>query len=171
MRILFNYLWPRAAFSTAVFVIGLMGVSQAQERFFLQIEAGQGLFFAPGVDPYTFSAQIHPALGFGATPKNFMLSASIAGVYDNPKWSLLWGGRLALYVSKLRKTPIKFGPNVSYGTLHLTVAALMESAELRRLAGGVILDIWEGALLISPRFGYDRKLERNFLEIGLGLGF
>jgi hypothetical protein len=171
MRILSKSFGRRSAFLTAGFIIGLMGLSQAQERFFLQIEAGQGLFFAPRVDPYTFSAQIHPAFGFGATPKNFMLSGSIAGVYNNPEWSLMWGGRLALYVSKLRKTPIRFGPNISYGTLHLTIAALMESAELRRLAGGVILDIWEGALLISPRFGYDRKLERNFLEIGLGLGF
>jgi hypothetical protein len=152
-------------------MIGLTGVSQAQERFFLQIEAGQGLFFAPRTDPYTFSAQIHPSLGFGAVPKNFMLSASLAGVYNNPEWSLMWGGRLAVYVSKLRKTPIKFGPNISYGTLHLTVAALMERATLRRIAAGVILDIWEGALLISPRFGYDRESERNFLEIGLGLGF
>jgi len=58
-----------------------------------------------------------------------------------------------------------------YGTLHLTGAVLLERADVRRIAGGLIIDVWEGALLISPRLGYDRKFEQTFLEVGLGMGF
>lgn len=143
----------------------------AQNRFFLQAEASQGLFFAPRIDPYTFSAQIHPSFGIGVHPRNFLIGASLAGVYNNPDWSLMWGGRFVLHIAKLQKKPINRGPRVTYGTLHLTGAALWESSELRRVAGGVMIDVWEGALLISPRFGYDRKIERKFLEVGLGMGF
>jgi hypothetical protein len=167
--VLAKFFIKRNVFLAAGFVLGLMGVSQAQDRLFLQLEAGQGLIFTPGADPYTFSAQLHPTLGLGETPKNFMLSGSIAGVYNNPEWSLMWGGRLALYVSRLRKTPIKFGPNISYGTLHLTATALMESAELRRIAAGLIIDVWEGALLLGPRLGYEKKFEKMFFEMALGM--
>ncbi|MCG3120756.1 MAG: hypothetical protein ALAOOOJD_03596 [bacterium] len=147
------------------------GLVHAQDHFFLQAEASQGLFFAPRVDPYTFSAQVHPSLGIGASPRNFLLGASLAGVYNNPDWALLWGSRLVLHITKLQKKPINRGPRVTYGTLHLTGAILWEGSELRRLAGGVMIDVWEGALLINPRLGYDRKSERKFLEVGLGMGF
>jgi len=143
----------------------------AQDRFFWQFEAGQGFFFAPGVDPYTFSAQAHPSFDLSASSRNFIIGASLAEVYNNPDWSFMWGGRFAFYISKLRKKPVKYGPQFSYGTLHLTGAVLLESTEVRRLAGGLIIDVWEGALLISPRFGYDRKFERTYLEVGLGMGF
>jgi len=151
--------------------IGSIQPAGAQDRFFLQVEMGQGLFFAPNVDPYTFSAQIHPALGLGTNPKNFMVSGSLAAVYNNPDWALMWGGRLVLHISKLRKQPITRGPRVAYGTLHLAGAVLMESSELRRVSGGFIIDVWNSAFLISPRVGYDRKIERTFFEVGLGMGF
>jgi hypothetical protein len=143
----------------------------AQDRFFLQLEAGQGLIFAPGVDPYTFSAQIHPSLGLGASPKNFMLGGSLAAVYDNPDWVMMWGGRVVLHAATLKKQPVTRGPRVTYGTLHFTGAVLLESAEVRRIAGGLSIDVWEGALLISPRVGYDKKFEKTFLEVGLGMSF
>lgn len=150
---------------------GILQPAAAQDRFFLQFEAGQGFFFTPGVDPYTFSAQFHPALGLGENPKNFLLGVSVAAVYDNPDWALLWGGRFVVHAAKLKKQPVNRGPRVTYGTLHLTGAVLLESAEVRRFAGGLLIDVWEGALLISPRLGYDRKFEQTFFEIGLGLGY
>lgn len=150
---------------------GLALPAAAQDHFFLQFEAGQGFFFNPGVDPYTFSAQIHPSLGLGATPRNFLLSASFAAVYDNPDWALLWGGRVVLQAAKLKKQPVNRGPRVTYGTLHLTGAVLLESADIRRFAGGLLIDVWEGGLLINPRLGYDRKFEKTFFEVGLGMGF
>jgi len=150
---------------------GFLQPAAAQDRFFLQLEAGQGFFFTPGVDPYTFSAQFHPSLGLGETPKNFLLGASVAAVYDNPDWALLWGGRFVLQAAKLKKQPVNRGPRVTYGTLHLTGAVLLESAAVRRFAGGLLLDVWEGALLINPRLGYDRKFEKTFFEVGLGVGY
>jgi hypothetical protein len=161
----------RLAWLLISLAIGFNSPAVAQDRFFLQTETGQGLFFAPGLDPYTFSAQIHPALGFGENQKSFMVSGSLAAVYNNPDWAFMWGGRLVLQVAELKKKPINRGPRVVYATLHLVGAMLMESAELRRVSGGFSLDIWEGALLIGPRVGYDRKTERTFLEIGLGMGF
>lgn len=161
----------RVVFLGMVFLFSLNGLSRGQDHFFLQLEAGQGFFFAPGVDPYTFSLQVHPSLGLGETPRNFLLGASVAAVYDNPDWALLWGGRLVLHAAKLQKQPVNRGPRVTYGTLHLTGAVLLESAEVRRFAGGLIVDVWEGALLISPRLGYDRKFKQTFLEVGLGLGY
>jgi len=161
----------RVCFSGMVFLFSLTGMGRSQDRFFLQLEAGQGFLFAPGVDPYTFSAQVHPSLGLGETPRNFMLGASVAAVYDNPGWALLWGGRFVLHAAKLKKQPVNRGPRVTYGTVHLTGAVLLERTDVRRLAGGFIIDVWEGALLISPRLGYDRKFKQTFLEVGLGMGF
>jgi len=146
-------------------------LAHAQDKFFLPVEFGQGIIFQPGVDPYIFSAQAHPSLGFGANSNSLLIGASLAAVYDNPAWAFMWGGRLVLSVSNLKKKPINRGPQVTYGTLHLTGTVLMENAELRRVAGGIIIDVWEGALLIGPRVGYDRKRERTFLEVGLGRGF
>ena len=76
-----------------------------------------------------------------------------------------------LHAANLEKQPVTRGPNVTYGTLHLTGAILLESADVRRIAGGRLIDVWEDALLISPRLGYDRKFERTFLEVGLGMSF
>jgi hypothetical protein len=100
-----------------------------------------------------------------------MLGGSLAAVYDNPDWALMWGGRVVLHAAKFKKQPVTRGPNVTYGTFHLTGAVLLESADIRRIAGGLLIDVWEGALLISPRVGYDRKFEQTFLEVGLGMGF
>jgi hypothetical protein len=158
-----------------LFLLGLMLTSsdaaKAQDRFFMTVEAGQGIILLPGIDPYTFSAQAHPSIGLGGNPQNFMLGASLAAVYDNPDWAFMWGGRLVLFLSNLRKKPISGGPKVTYGTLNFTGTLLMESSELRRAGGGFVIDIWEGALLISPRAGYDRKFEKLFLEVGLGMNF
>ncbi|GEM_PF-3407727 len=145
--------------------------AQAQDKFSLNVEAGQGVILRPGVDPYTFSVQAHPALGFGADANNFLLGGTLAAVYDNPDWALLWGGRLVVLLSELNKKPLKPGPGVAYATLHFTGAVLLENSRLRRIAGGLLIDVWEGALLINPRAGYDRKYERAFLEVGLGMGF
>lgn len=161
----------RFCFCGIVFLFSLTGLSRSQDHFFLHLEAGQGFFFAPGVDPYTFSLQVHPSVGLGETPRNFLLGASLAAVYDNPDWALLWGGRFVLQAAKLRKQPVNRGPRVTYATVHLTGTVLLESTDVRRLAGGFIVDVWEGALLISPRLGYDRKFKRTFLEVGLGMGF
>ena len=152
-------------------VVCLADISLAEPQLFWQFEAGQGLFFAPQVDPYTFSAQVHPSVGIGPVPRNFLLGASLAAVYDNPDWSLMWGGRLVLYVYKLTKKPIDSGPSITYGTLHLMGSVLMEKAELRRVAGGLVIDVLEGSMLLSPRVGYDRKSKRTFLEVGLGMGY
>lgn len=150
----------------------LMGfTAQAQDNFSLTVEAGQGVILLPGVDPYTFSAQAHPAFGFGSDAKNFLLGGTLAAVYDNPDWALLWGGRVVVLLSELNKKPLKRGPNVAYATLHLSGAVLLENSRLRRIAGGLLIDVWEGALLINPRAGYDRKYERAFLEVGLGMSF
>ncbi|MDZ7359171.1 MAG: hypothetical protein ONB46_00380 [candidate division KSB1 bacterium] len=149
----------------------LANSAQTQDKFSLDVEAGQGVILRPGVDPYTFSAQAHPALGFGADAKNFLIGGTLAAVYDNPEWAFMWGGRLVILLSELNKRPLKPGPNVAYATLHLTGAVLLENSRLRRLAGGLLIDVWEGALLINPRAGYDRKFQRAFLEVGLGMGF
>jgi hypothetical protein len=149
----------------------LVNIAQAQDQFSLNVEAGQGVILRPGIDPYTFSAQAHPALGFGADAKSFLIGGTLAAVYDNPDWALLWGGRVVVLLSELNKKPLKPGPNVAYATLHLTGAVLLENSRLRRIAGGLLIDVWEGALLINPRAGYDRKYERAFLEVGLGMGF
>jgi hypothetical protein len=141
----------------------------AQAAFFLPAEAGQGIIFKSGVDPYTFSAQLHPSLGFGGDPSKFAIGASLAGVYANPDWAFLWGGRLTFHLTRLQVKPITAGPSISYGTIQFVASVLMESAELRRLAGGFTFDIWEGALQISPRAGYDYKQERPFLEVALGI--
>jgi len=161
----------KAAGLFAITLLLLGNSAHAQDRFFLHVEAGQGIIFLSGVDPYTFSAQAHPALGFGADAKNFLIGGTLAAVYDNPDWALMWGGRLVALMSELNKKPVKPGPNVAYATLHLTGAVLLENSRVRRIAGGLLIDVWEGALLISPRAGYDRKYEKAFLEIGLGMGF
>jgi hypothetical protein len=80
----------------------------------------------------------------------------------------MWGGRLAFLLAELRKKPISAGPSIDYGTLHFVGTFLLENGKLRRMAGGLILDIWDGALQISPRAGYDEKLDRPFLEVTLG---
>jgi hypothetical protein len=152
------------AFGLTVFLISAT-FSHAQNGFSLPIEFGQGIIFKPGVDPYTFSAQLHPSLGFGG---KFTIGGSMAGVYTNPDWAFMWGGRLTLFLAELRKKPIAAGPSIDYGTLHFVGTFLLEYGKLRRLAGGLILDIWDGALQISPRAGYDEKQERPFLEVTLG---
>jgi hypothetical protein len=139
--------------------------SHAQNGFSLPIEFGQGIIFKPGVDPYTFSAQLHPSLGFGG---KFTIGGSMAGVYTNPDWAFMWGGRLAFHLAELSKKPLNAGPGIDYGTLDFVGAVLLENGKLRRLAGGLILDIWDGTLQISPRAGYDDKLERPYLEVTLG---
>ncbi len=143
--------------------------SYAQVRVSLPVEIGQGIIFKSGVAPYTFSAQLHPSLGFGGNPDKFVIGASVAEVYTNPDWAFMWGGRLTFHLAKLRVKPINAGPSISYGTIQFAASALLESSELRRLAGGFIFDIWEGTLQISPRAGYDYQRERPFLEIALGL--
>ncbi|MDZ7291949.1 MAG: hypothetical protein ONB42_18620 [candidate division KSB1 bacterium] len=143
--------------------------SRAQDQFSLPLELGQGIVFISGVDPYTFSAQLHPSLGFGGDPKKIILGASAAGVYTNPDWAFMWGGRLSLHLAKLRKQPITIGPRISYGSLQFVGTVLMEHADLRRVAGGVVIDIWDGSLLISPKIGYDKKQERPFWEVALGM--
>ncbi|MCI0691771.1 hypothetical protein L0337_07145 [candidate division KSB1 bacterium] len=152
------------SFSLAVFLTSAT-FSQAQSGFSLPIEFGQGIIFKPGVDPYTFSAQLHPSLGFG---DKFTIGGSMAGVYTNPDWAFMWGGRLAFHLAKLSKKPIGAGPGIDYGTLHFVGTVLLENGKLRRTAGGLILDIWDGTLQISPRAGYDDRLERPFLEVTLG---
>jgi len=152
------------AFGLTVFLFNAT-FSHAQNGFSLPIEFGQGIIFKPGVDPYIFSAQLHPSLGFGG---KFTIGGSMAGVYTNPEWAFMWGGRLAFHLTKLSKKPISAGPGIDYGTLYFVGTFLLENNKLRRLAGGLILDIWDGALQISPRAGYDDKLERPFLEVTLG---
>jgi hypothetical protein len=142
---------------------------RAQTHFFLPIEVVQGLVFKSGIDPYTFSAQLHPSLGFGKNGQTFKISLSGAEVYTNPDWSFMWGGRLVLHLAKLRKKPIGSGPSISYGLLQLVGTSLLEKAELRRLAGGFILDIWDGSLQISPRAGYDFQQEKSFAEMAIGV--
>lgn len=157
----------RTIFCVFGFTVFLTGAtfSHAQNGFSLPLEFGQGIVFKPGVDPYIFSAQLHPSLGFGG---KFTFGGSMAGVYTNPEWAFMWGGRITLLLAELRKKPIAAGPSIDYGTLHFVGTILLENNKLRRLAGGLILDIWDGALQISPRAGYDDKLERPFLEITLG---
>jgi hypothetical protein len=156
---------------TILIAFGVTGIlfsatcSHAQNGFSLPIEFGQGIIFKPGVDPYTFSAQLHPGLGFSG---KFTIGGSMAGVYTNPDWALMWGGRLAFRLAKLSKKPIGAGPGIDYGTLHFVGTFLLKNSKLRRMAGGLILDIWDGALQISPRAGYDDKLDRPFLEVTLG---
>ncbi len=139
--------------------------SHAQTVFYLPIEFGQGIIFKPGVDPYTFSAQLHPSLSFGG---KFAIGGSLAGVYTNPDWAFMWGGRLAFQLAELSKKPLNAGPSIDYGTLHFVGTFLLENGKLRRLAGGFMLDIWDGTLQISPRAGYDDILDRPFLEVTLG---
>lgn len=152
-------------------MFGMTGNAPAEPQLFWQFEAGQGLFFAPHIDPYTFSAQVHLSLGLGKEPRNFLLGGSLAAVYDNPDWSLMWGGRAVVYLCTLRKAPLDSGPSIPYGTLHLTASVLMERAKVRRLAGGFLVDVLKGSLLLNPRLGYDRQAKRTFLEVGLGMGY
>jgi hypothetical protein len=153
-----------SAFAVTVFLFSATS-SHAQSGIYLPIELGQGVIFKPGVDPYTFSAQLHPSLGFGG---KFTIGGSMAGVYTNPDWAFMWGGRLAFHLAELSKKPLNAGPGIDYGTLNFVGTVLLENGKLRRLAGGLILDIWDGTLQISPRAGYDDKLDRPFLEVALG---
>ncbi|MFA6108236.1 MAG: hypothetical protein WDA75_05635, partial [Candidatus Latescibacterota bacterium] len=50
-------------------LLGSAEVAPAEHQLFWQFEAGQGLLFVPDVDPYTFSAQVHPSLGLGEEPR------------------------------------------------------------------------------------------------------
>jgi hypothetical protein len=144
---------------------------RAEPELFWQYEIGQGLQFASGPNPYTFSAQFHPSLGLGEEPRNFLVAASLAAMYDNPGWSALWGGRTVIYVTKLRKAPLDGGPSIPYGTLHLVAGALLSGVELRRVSGGFVADIVQGSLLLTPQVGYDFDSERTFVELGLGMGY
>lgn len=163
--------WRQPILLALGILLGFAEVAPAEHQLFWQFEAGQGLLFVPDVDPYTFSAQVHPSLGLGKEPRNLLLGATLAAVYDNPDWSLMWGGRAVVYLCTLRKAPLDNGPSIPHGTLHLTATVLMEQAELRRLAGGVLVDVLKGSLLLNPRLGYDRQAKRTFLEVGLGMGY
>jgi hypothetical protein len=123
----------------------------------------------PGLDPYTFTAQMHPSLGLGDDPTKLFAGASLAAVYANPDWEFMWGGRLALHLATFRKKPVGAGPSVAYATCRVVADVLMDGADLGRISGGLILDIWHGALEITPRGGYDYRREGPVLELALGV--
>jgi len=142
--------------------------SKAEDRIFVPVEIGQGIIFESGLDPYTFSAQLHPCLGFGTDPRKLFVGGSVAATYANPDWKFLWGGRLALHLKTFKKKPVGTGPSLSYATSRLVVDVLMDGSELGRLTGGLVLDIWHGALQITPKAGYDYARERPLVELALG---
>lgn len=169
MQISIDVLIKRAGLLAFLILLTSTIPTRAQTSFFLPIEVAQGLVFKSGVVPYTFSTQLHPTLGFGNGGQAAMIGLSVAEVYTNPDWAFMWGGRLVLHLVKLRKKPIGSGPSISYGLLQLVGTSLLEKSELRRLAGGLILDIWDGSLQISPRAGYDFQQEKSFAEMAIGV--
>jgi len=162
---------PRARVCFCVLLQCLAGphAGRAQERFYLPFELSQGIVFQSGLDPYTFSAQIHPSVGFGDDPTKFFVGTSAAAVYTNPDWAFEWGGRVAVHLAKFKKKPVAAGPSVSYATCRFVAEILADEWDLGRITGGVILDIWHGALEIAPRAGYDYRQEGPLLEIALGV--
>jgi hypothetical protein len=169
MRISNHVLIKRAGLLAFLILLTSATPTLSQTSFFLPIEVSQGLVFKAGIDPYTFSTQLHPTLGFGNGGQTVMIGASVAEVYTNPDWAFMWGGRLVLHLSKLRKKTIRPGPSISYGLLQLVGSSLLEKSELRRLGGGLVLDIWDGSLQISPRAGYDFQQEKSFAEMAIGV--
>jgi hypothetical protein len=147
--------WPAAAW--------------AERNFSLPAEVSQGLVFHPGLDPFAFSVQIHPSLGFGRAPAKHFIGVTGAAVYANPDWVYWWGGRLAVHVRTFKKKPVSAGPNVKYATVRFVAEVLAEELDVRRITGGWTLDIWHGALEITPRAGYDYRQEGALLEVALGI--
>ena len=145
------------------------GAVWAEKSFSLPFELSQGLVFQPGVDPFAFSVQIHPSLGFGRAPAKHFIGVSGAAIYSNPEWVYWWGGRLAVHVKTFKKKPVSAGPNVKYATVRFVAEVLAQAGDLGRITGGWTLDIWHGALEITPRAGYDYRHEGPLLEVALGI--
>jgi hypothetical protein len=154
---------------TCALLLHLPGALWAEKSFSLPAELSQGLVFQPGLDPFTFSVQIHPGIAFGQAPAKHSIGLTGAAVYANPEWVYWWGGRLAVHVKTFKKKPVSAGPNVKYATVRFVAEVLAEELDVRRITGGWTLDIWHGALEITPRAGYDYRQEGPLLEVALGI--